>query len=81
MFHGIASFFGVVITINHGIPEAYPVRALDQVVRFRSYPRAMRTGNGPASTRRALIAWSQAQQHGIAHLLVELGRSMQNGHL
>ena len=58
---------------------AYVVRVLDQAARFRGYPRAVRTDNGPEFTSRAFIAWTQ--QHGIQHLLIEPGRPMQNGYI
>jgi putative transposase len=67
------------VTVDHGISGAYVVRVLDQAARFRGYPRAVRTDNGPAFTSRAFIAWTQ--QHGIAHLLIEPGRPMQNGYI
>jgi transposase InsO family protein len=67
------------ITVDHGISGAYVVRVLDQAARFRGYPRAVRTDNGPEFTSRAFIAW--AQQHGIEHLLIEPGRPMQNGYI
>jgi len=67
------------ITVDHGISGAYVVSVLDQAARFRGYPRAVRTDNGPEFTSRAFIAW--AQQHGIAHLLIEPGRPMQNGYI
>ena len=67
------------ITVDHGISGAHVVRVLDQAARFRGYPRAVRTDNGPEFTSRAFIAWTQ--QHGIAHLLIEPGRPMQNGYI
>src|SRR5690606_14157285 len=67
------------ITVDHGISGAYLVRVLDQAARFRGYPRAVRTDNGPEFTSRAFIAWTQ--QHGIQHLLIEPGRPMQNGYI
>ncbi len=67
------------ITVDHGISGAYVVRVLDQAARFRGYPRAVRTDNGPEFTSRVFIAW--AQQHGIVHLLIEPGRPMQNGYI
>ena len=67
------------ITVDHGISGAYVVRVLDQAARFRGYPRAVRTDNGPEFTSRAFIAWTQ--QHGIQHLLIEPGRPMQNGYI
>src|SRR5690606_18210315 len=45
------------ITVDHGISGAYVVRVLDQAARFRGYPRAVRTDNGPEFTSRAFIAW------------------------
>jgi len=67
------------ITVDHGISGAYVVRVLDQAARFRGYPRAVRTDNGPEFTSRVFIAW--AQHHGIEHLLIEPGRPMQNGYI
>ena len=67
------------ITVDHGISGAYVVRVLDQAARFRGYPRAVRTDNGPEFTSRAFIAWTQ--QNGIQHLLIEPGRPMQNGYI
>lgn len=55
------------------------MRVLDQAARFRGYPRAVRTDNGPEFTSRAFIAWTQ--QHSIQHLLIEPGRPMQNGYI
>ena len=67
------------ITVDHGISGAYVVRVLDQAARFRGYPRAVRTDNGPEFTSRVFIAW--AHHHGIEHLLIEPGRPMQNGYI
>ena len=67
------------IAVDHGISGAYVVRVLDHAARFRGYPRAVRTDNGPEFTSRVFIAW--AQLHGIEHLLIEPGRPMQNGYI
>ena len=67
------------IVVDHGISGAYVVRVLDQVARFRGYPRAVRTDNGPEFTSRAFIAWTQ--RHGVEHLLIEPGKPMQNGYI
>ena len=67
------------IVVDHGIGGAYVVRVLDQIARFRGYPRAVRTDNGPEFTSRAFIAW--AQQHGVEHILIEPGRPTQNGYI
>jgi putative transposase len=66
------------ITADHGIGGRYVTRMLDQAARFRSYPRAIRTDNGPEFTCRAFIAWTQ--QHAIEHLLIDPGKPMQNGY-
>lgn len=44
-----------------------------------SYPRAVRTADGPEITSRAFIAWTQ--QYGIKHILTEPGCSTQNGYI
>ncbi|WP_091246305.1 IS3 family transposase [Aquimonas voraii] len=67
------------ITVDHGISGAYVVRILDQAARFRGYPKAVRTDNGPEFTSRAFIAW--VQQHGVDHQLIEPGKPMQNGYI
>ena len=65
------------IAVDFGISGQYVTRLLDQAARFRGYPGAVRTDNGPEFTCRAFIAWTQA--HGIEHLLIQPGRPMQNG--
>lgn len=67
------------IVVDHGISGAYVVRVLDQIARFRGYPRAVRTDNGPEFTSRAFISW--AQMHGVEHLLIEPSKLMQNGYI
>ena len=67
------------IVVDHGISGAYVIRVLDQIARFRGYPRAVRTDTGPEFTSRAFIAWTL--RHGIRHLLIEPGRPMQNGYI
>ncbi len=67
------------IAVDHGISGAYLVRVLDQVSRFRGYPAAVRTDNGPEFTSRAFLAWTQ--QHGIRHILIQPGKPMQNDYI
>jgi putative transposase len=67
------------IAVDYGISGVYVTRLLDQAARFRGYPAAVRTDNGPEFTSRAFIAW--AQTHGIRHILIEPGRPMQNGYI
>jgi putative transposase len=67
------------IAVDYGISGLYVTRLLDQAARFRGYPAAVRTDNGPEFTSRAFIAWTQ--EHGIKHILIEPGRPMQNGYI
>ena len=69
----------VQIGIDFGISGEYVTRLLDEAARFRGYPLAVRTDNGPEFTSRAFMAW--AQGHGIRHILIEPGRPMQNGYI
>ena len=59
------------IAVDYGISGQYVTRLLDQAARFRGYPAAVRTDNGPEFTSRAFIGW--AQSHGIRHILIEPG--------
>jgi putative transposase len=67
------------IAVDYGIGGQYVTRLLDQAARFRGYPRAVRTDNGPEFTSRAFIGW--AQTRGIRHLLIDPGKPMQNGYI
>ena len=69
----------VEIAVDYGISGLYVTRLLDQAARFRGYPAAVRTDNGPEFTSRAFIAWTQ--EHHIRHILIEPGRPMQNGYI
>lgn len=46
------------IVVEHGISGLYVARALDRAARFRGYPKALRTGQGPEFTSRALDQWA-----------------------
>jgi putative transposase len=67
------------ITVDYGISGSYVTRVLDQVARFRGYPSAVRTDNGPEFTSRAFMAW--ATSHGVRHILIAPGKPMQNGYI
>jgi putative transposase len=67
------------IATDFGMGGAYVTRVLDQAARFRGYPRAVRTDNGPEFTSRAFLTWTQA--HSIEHILIEPGKPMQNGYI
>lgn len=61
------------------MPGAYVTRILDQAARFRGYPEAIRTDNGPEFTCRAFMAWMQAR--GIQHILIQPGKPTQNAYI
>lgn len=44
------------IAVDHGIGGQYVVRVLEQAARFRGYPKAVRTEQGPEFTSRAFLA-------------------------
>lgn len=69
----------VQIAVDHGISGSYVTRLLDEAARFRGYPTAVRTDNGPEFTSRAFLAWTR--QHCITHLLIQPGKPMQNGYI
>ena len=76
---GDFSHEAVDIAVDYGISGQYVIRLLDQAARFRGYPAAVRTDNGPKFISRAFIGW--AHGHGIRHILIEPGRPMQNGYI
>ncbi len=67
------------IAVDFGIGGEYVTRLLDQAARFRGYPQAVRTDNGPEFTSRAFLGWTQ--RHGIKHILIEPGVPTQNGYI
>ncbi len=67
------------IAVDFGISGQYVTRLLDQAAIFRGYPDAVRTYNEPEFTSRALLAG--ATLHCIRHILIQPGRSMQNGYI
>ena len=69
----------VQIATDFGMGAGYVTRLLDEAAKFRGYPRAVRTDNGPEFTARAFLAWTQAHQ--VVHLLIQPGRPMQNGYI
>ena len=51
------------LAVDFGISGHYVTRVLDQAARFRGYPKAIRTDQGPEFTGRALDQW--AYEHGV----------------
>lgn len=64
------------LVADFGISGHYVTRVLDQAARFRGYPKAIRTDQGPEFTGRALDQW--AYRHGVQLKLIQAGKPTQN---
>lgn len=64
------------IRVDHGIGGAYVARVLDEAARFRGYPKAIRTDQGPEFTGNALDQW--AHQRGVQLKMIAAGKPTQN---
>ena len=69
----------VQIAVDFGMGAGYVTRLLDEAAKFRGYPRAIRTDNGPEFTARAFAAWAQSNQ--IEHVLIQPGCPTQNAYI
>jgi putative transposase len=67
------------IVVDHGISGLYVARALDRAARFRGYPKALRTDQGPEFTSRALDQWAYA--NGVTLKLIQPGKPTQNAYI
>jgi putative transposase len=67
------------IVVDHAISGDYVTRALDQAARFRGFPRAIRTDQGPEYTGRALDQW--AYRNGVDLKLIQAGKPTQNAYI
>lgn len=67
------------IVPDHSIPGLYVTRVLDQAVRFRGRPMAIRTDQGPEFTGRALDQW--AYRHSVQLKLIAPGSPTQNAYV
>ena len=67
------------IAVDFGISGVYVTRLLERAAVFRSYPKMVRTDNGPEFTNRVFMAW--VQRHSIRHIMIQPSRSMQNGYI
>jgi putative transposase len=64
---------------DFGISGQYVTRILDRAARFRGYPTAIRTDQGPEFTGRALDQW--AYEHGVQLKLIQPGKPTQNAYI
>ena len=54
-------------------------RVLERAIAERGRPENVRSDNGPESTSRRMLAWSEDWKAGLIH--IQPGRPMQNGHV
>jgi putative transposase len=64
------------IEVDHSLPGARVVRALDAAAAVHGYPEEIVCDNGPEFTGRALDQW--AYQHGVRLRFIDPGRPVQN---
>lgn len=64
------------ILVEHSISSFRVTRALDEMARFRGYPKALRTDQGPEFIGKALDQW--AYQRDIKVKLIQPGKLTQN---
>ena len=57
------------LVADFGNSGHYVTRVMDQAARFRCYPKAIRTDQGPEFTGRALDQW--AYKHGVQLKLIQ----------
>ena len=69
----------VQIAVDFGMGAGYVTRLLDEAAKFRGYPKAIRTDNGPEFTARAFLAWTQSNH--IEHVLIQPGCPTQNAYI
>lgn len=67
------------IVPDFGISGHYVARVLDRAARFRGYPKAIRTDQGPEFTGKALDQW--AYENGVELKLIQAGKPTQNAYI
>ena len=67
------------LVVDFGISGHYVTRILSQAARFRGYPAAIRTDQGPEFTGRALDEW--AYRNGVQMKLIQPGKPTQNAYI
>ncbi len=67
------------IVAGSSIKGADVVQVLEQAVRFRRLPQALRTDQGPEFTGRALQGW--ADERGVQLKLIQAGKPTQNAYV
>ena len=67
------------IEVDHSLPSARVVRALDQVAEERGYPRKLRSDNGPEFIAQALATW--AEKNSVELTPIQPGKPTQNAYI
>ncbi|MCF7697656.1 DDE-type integrase/transposase/recombinase, partial [Mycetohabitans sp. B2] len=67
------------IMVDYGMCGLYVARVLERAARFRGYPKALRTDQGPEFTGRALDQWAYA--NGVSLKLIQPGKPTQNAYI
>lgn len=67
------------IVVDHCLSGLYVARALDHAARFRGYPKALRTDQGPEFTSRALDQWAYA--NGVSLKLNQAGKPTRSAYI
>jgi putative transposase len=67
------------LVVAHSICGNHVVSALDRAAKFRGYPKAIRTDQGPEFTGKALDQW--AYKNGITLKLIQPGKPTQNAYI
>ncbi len=67
---------GLCIEVDFSLPTLKVVRALKQVIEWRSKPLVIRVGNGMNNISETLLSWDKSQGIQICH--IQLGKPAQN---
>jgi putative transposase len=59
------------MAVDFRMGASYVTRLLDEAAKFRGYPQAIRTDNGPEFIANAFLAWTQSYQ--ITRILIQPG--------
>jgi putative transposase len=67
------------IEVDHPLPAQRVIKSLEQLIEWRSKPKAIRCDNGPEYISHALREWAQAM--GIEIMHVQPGKPTQNAYI
>ena len=70
---------GLAIDVDLSLPSARVIQALEQVIKWRGKPAAIRCDNGPELLSGPMIAWANKNQ--ITMLYIQSGKPTQNAYI